>query len=255
MTYIDFHCHLDYKDFDKDRENIISEMNKKKIIALTNTTNREEYENTKKLFENHTNIVKVCPGLYPQEAEKISDDEFKKYLKFLEKNKNDFLVIGEVGLDRHHTTDPKLWHIQEQRFRKIIELAIKINKPLCIHTRKAEKEVLEIIEEYITKTGFKKFNLHCFCGKKNLINKIKELNIYCSIPLTVLNTESFKLLVSELSVCQLLVETDSPFLNPSKERNTPLNIPLIYEEIAKIKGYDKDEIKNIIYNNYRKLVM
>lgn len=254
MTYVDFHAHLDYKDFDIDREKLVSEMKKNNIIALTNTINFENYISTKKLFENYDNI-KVCPGLYPQEAEKISEEDFKKYLKLIEKEKNNFLVIGEVGLDHHHTTDPKLWEIQEKRFRSIIELAIKINKPLCIHTRKAEERVLEIIEEYITKTGFKKFNLHCFCGKKNLINKIKELNIYCSIPLTLLNTESFQILVKELSVRQLLVETDSPFLNPSKTRNSPLNVPQIYDKIAEIKGYDKDEIKNIIYNNYRKLVM
>jgi len=92
-------------------------------------------------------------------------------------------------------------------------------------------------------------------GKKNLINKIKELNIYCSIPVILLNNDSFKNLVKELPVRQLLVETDSPFLNPDKTRNSPLNIIKVYDKIAEIKGYDKDEIKNIIYNNYRKLVM
>lgn len=255
MAFIDFHCHLDSEDFDIDRENIILEMKKNHIIALTNTTNPQEYETTKKMFEKHSSVVKVCPGLYPQEAEKITDENFEKYLKLIQKNKNDIKVIGEVGLDRHHTTDPLLWQIQEKRFRAIIELAIKLNKPLCIHTRKAEKEVLDIIEEYVTKTGFRKFNLHCFMGKKNLISKIKELNIYCSIPVILLNNESFQNLVRELSVRQLLVETDSPFLNPDKTRNSPLNVPLVYAKIAEIKALDKDEIKNIIYNNYSKLVM
>lgn len=254
MAYIDFHCHLDYKDFDNDREKLIFEMKKNHIIALTNTTNQQEYLKAKELFQNYDNIY-VCPGLYPQEAEKMTDDKFEKYLKLIKKDKDKIKVIGEVGLDRHHTTDPQLWQIQEKRFRRIIELAIKINKPLCIHTRKAEKEVLDIIEEYVKKTGFTKFNLHCFMGKKNLINKIKELNIYCSIPLILLNNESFQNLVRELSVRQLLVETDSPFLNPDKTRNSPLNIPLIYAKIAEIKGYDKDEIKNIIYNSYMKLTM
>lgn len=61
--------------------------------------------------------------------------------------------------------------------------------------------------------------------------------------------------MDELPIRQLLVETDSPFLNPSKERNSPLNVPIIYEEIAKIKGLDKKEIENIIYRNYMKIIM
>ena len=92
-------------------------------------------------------------------------------------------------------------------------------------------------------------------GKKKLIKDIKELEIYCSIPLIVLNTQSFQDMVKELPISQLLVETDSPYLNPSRERNSPLNIPKIYEKIAQLKGYDTREVENIIYRNYRLLIL
>jgi len=254
MTKVDFHCHLDYKDFDKDREELVKQFEKENIIAITNTVSHENYFYTKELFKN-VKSVKVCPGLYPQEAEKITDKDFDKYISLIEKEKNNIVAIGEVGLDKYHTTDDKLFEIQVKRFKQLIDLAIKIDKPMCIHTRKAEKEIIDILREIIERTGFRKFNLHCFTGKKKLIKDIRELNIYCSIPLTILNTESFRILVEELKISQILVETDSPFLNPSKERNSPLNINLIYEEIAKIKGYDKKEIENIIFSNYMKLIM
>lgn len=254
MTFVDVHSHMDFEDFDNDRDEIIKEMKNNNIITLTNTTNQKNYEYTKELFKNSKNTVKVCPGLYPQDAEKINDKDFEKYLKYIKKENP--IAIGEVGLDKKWTENENLFQIQINRFRKLIELAIKIDRPIIIHTRKAEKEVLEIIREYKEKfPNYKKYVLHCFMGKKKLIKEINELKLYCSIPLIVLNTESFRILVNELAISQILVETDSPFLNPDKTRNSPLNIPRIYREIAQIKNLDKKEIENIIYRNYMRLVM
>lgn len=254
MVYIDTHAHLDWKSFDSDREQLVEEMKAKNIVTLTNTINYKNYLSTQKLFENYKEVVKVCPGLYPEDAQKISDEDFDAYLRFIKKEKDKFVLIGEVGLDKKYGDSEELFEKQVKRFRQIIELAIELDKPLSIHTRKAEIEVLNILREYVEKFNFSKFILHCFSGKKKLIKEIKELKIYCSIPLIVLNTQSFKILVEELPISKLLAETDSPFLNPSKERNSPLNIPQIYGEIANIKGLDKIEIENIIYRNYLKLV-
>lgn len=259
MVYIDVHCHLDWKSFDPDREELVDKMREQNILAISNTLNKENYLYTKSLFS-FTDRIHVCPGLYPQEAEKLSEVEFEDYLNYIESIKDEIVAIGEIGLDRHETkrgerleSGEERLEVQERRFRKLIELGIKLDKPLIIHTRKMEQRALEIIREYVEKYNFHKFNLHCFTGKKKLIKDIKELKIYCSIPLIVKNTESFRMLVENLAMSQILVETDSPFLNPSKERNTPLSVPLIYEEIASIKGYDRKEIENIIYRNYQKL--
>lgn len=254
MTYVDFHCHLDWKSFDSDRDKLISDMKKQNIIAVSNTLNRENFEYTKNLYKNYDN-VKVCPGLYPTDAVEINEREFTDYLEYIKSIKDEIIAIGEVGLDGKEITEPEQLELQEKRFRKLIELAIEIDKPLIIHTRKREQRTLEIIREYVEKNNFRKFNLHCFCGKKKLIKDIKELRIYCSIPLIVKNTQQFQTLVQELPTSQILVETDSPFLHPDKVRNSPLSVPLIYEEISKIKGYDKKEIENIIYRNFMKLTL
>lgn len=251
MKFVDVHCHLDFDRYGEDRFRIAKEMQERNIMCLTNTLNPKNYDDVKVMFKDYEN-VKVCPGLYPQDAEKISDEDFENYLKLIEKEKNKIVAIGEVGLDKHHTEDEKLFDLQVKRFKKLVELAIKIDKPMLIHTRKAEGIILDILREYVEKTGFRKFDLHCFMGKKKFIKDIKELNIYCSIPLIIKNTECFQILVKELPIRQLLVETDAPFLHPDKEINSPLNIPEIYDEIAKIKGYDKLEVQNMIFNNYMK---
>ena len=253
--FIDVHCHLDYDSYGEDIYDIISEMKDKNIVAWTNTVNPENYEKAKLKFKDYSETVKICAGLYPQDAEKISDLDFNNYIKKIKKEKNQIVALGEVGLDFHHSTEQSQFDQQEKRFRQLIELAIKLDKPMLIHARKAELKVLEILEEYVTKTGFKKFDLHCFMGKKKYIQKIKQLGIYCSIPAIVKTTESFQILVKELPMKQILVETDSPFLHPEKKQNSPLIIPEIYKEIAKIKGYNDFEIENIIYRNFTRFTL
>jgi TatD DNase family protein len=253
--FIDVHCHLDYDSYGENIYNIISEMKDKKIIAWTNTTCPENYQKAKLLFKNHSDTVKICAGLYPQDAEKISNQDFDDYVKLIKKEKNNIIALGEVGLDFHNSKEQHLFDIQEKRFRQLIELAIKLDKPMLIHARKAELRVLEILEEYVTKTGFRKFDLHCFMGKKKYIKKIIELKIYCSIPAILKTTESFQILVKELPMNQILVETDSPFLHPDRIQNSPLIIPEIYKQIAQIKGYNEYEIENIIYKNFTRFTL
>ncbi|NQZ85696.1 MAG: TatD family hydrolase [Nanoarchaeales archaeon] len=253
--FIDVHCHLDYDSYGEDIYNIISEMKEKNIIAWTNTTCPENYQKAKLKFKDYSDTVKICAGLYPQDAEKINDKDFNNYIKLIKKEKNQIVAIGEVGLDFHNSSEQTQFDIQEKRFRQLIELAIKLDKPMLIHARKAELKVLEILEEYVTKTGFRKFDLHCFMGKKKYIKKIIELKIYCSIPAILKTTESFQILVKELPMNQILVETDSPFLHPDRKQNSPLIIPDIYKQIAQIKGYNDFEIENIIYRNFTRFIL
>lgn len=251
--YVDIHAHLDFDSIVSQKDEMEQLMNQNNISAISNTLNFENYIKTKELYKNSTQI-KVIPGLYPTDAVTITQEDFQEYLQYLKDHQDEFIAIGEIGLDGKEVTDENELLVQEERFITMIELAIELDKPVIIHTRKRELRVLEIIEEFVKKTGFRKFNLHCFCGKKKLLSKIKELRIYCSIPLIILNTESFRFIVEELNISQLLVETDSPFLHPEKKINTPLEIPKIYEKIAEIKGYDLKEIENIIYRNYMKFI-
>ncbi|MFP4402337.1 MAG: TatD family hydrolase [Candidatus Nanoarchaeia archaeon] len=253
MTFVDIHAHLDFQSILEKKEEMLEKMKQNNIIALSNTMNYYNYIQTKEIYQD-SKQVHVIPGLYPSNAATINDDEMNQYLKYLKEHKDEFVAIGEVGLDAHESKDEHILQAQEKRFRQIIELAIELNKGLIIHTRKQEEKTLQIIEEYVEKTGFRKFDLHCFTGKKKFFEVIKRLRIYCSIPLVILNTQSFQLLVEALPIGQILVETDSPYLHPDKVTNTPVEIPRIYEKIAQLKGYDSQEVQHIIYKNYMNFI-
>ncbi len=139
---------------------------------------------------------------------------------------------------------------QKPAFIKMLELAKSLDIPAIIHSRKAEKEVVEILESL----NLKKVIMHCYTGNLKLAKKIQEHKWYFSIPPIINHSEQFKQLVREIPVSQLLTETDSPYLSHEKEkRNEPLNVQVSLQNIASLKGLDPEETKKLIFMNYRRI--
>jgi len=133
---------------------------------------------------------------------------------------------------------------------KIIKLSKKINKPLIIHSRKAESDIIDILEN----SDAKKVILHCFSGKLKLIKKAAELGYYFSVPTNVVRSSQFQKLVEMVDINQLLTETDSPYLSPYKNRrNEPAFIIETIKKIAEIKNISINETANNIFMNYQKV--
>ena len=142
--------------------------------------------------------------------------------------------------------------MQKEIFIKIIELPEKIKKPLILHTRKAEADVLEILESAKIKNAI----LHCFSGNMKLVNKAHDLGCYFSIPPVIARLEHFHSLVKLIPSTRLLTETDSPYLSPIKEkRNEPANVKKSVEEISKIKKIEYEEAEKIIFSNFQKIFL
>ncbi|MDO8509178.1 MAG: TatD family hydrolase [Nanoarchaeota archaeon] len=243
--YIDVHCHLDIcKDIDK----IIEEVRKKKIgIIISNgvkpSVNRKILELAKKYKE-----VKCSMGIYPIDALALSDGEIDEEIKFIRKNKDKVTAIGEVGID--YKEDSENWDRQKKIFRKFINLSIELNKPIIVHSRKAEKECIEILEEL----NAKKVVMHCFSGKFSLIERISRNGWFLSIPGNVNHSEQFQNIAKKIDIKNLLCETDAPYLHPLKERdNTPVNVIYSYKKIAELKNMKIKDVEKAIEKNYYRL--
>ena len=121
---------------------------------------------------------------------------------------------------------------------------------MIIHSRKAEKEVLDVLEEMHAK----KVILHCFTGKLKLVERAGKLGYTFSIPPIIHHAQQFQELVKKISITKLLTETDAPFLSPKKgERNEPAYVSITVQKIAEIKGMDVKEVEHSIYQNYQGL--
>ncbi|MBI3334252.1 TatD family hydrolase [Candidatus Pacearchaeota archaeon] len=246
--FIDVHCHLEMCE---DISKCIRNAEKKDVgIILTQGTSIETNRKALELAEKYDD-VKVCLGIYPIDSLKMSDDEIKNELDFIRKNADKIVAIGEVGMD--FKEDEKSWRRQEEIFGKFVKLSIELDKPIIVHSRKAEEKVIEVLED----EKAKKVIMHCFCGKKRLVERIVKNNWYLTIPTNVTYSTQFQDNAAAVPLNQLFCETDSPFLHPDKNvkewKNEPGNVIESYKKIAEIKGMKLEEVEKKIYENYEKL--
>lgn len=245
MKYIDVHCHLDFFK-DKEIKEIIEKCEKKKIKIIANGVNSDSNRKILEIYKKYPKI-KIALGLYPIDALKLSEKEINSEIEFIKKNKNNIIGIGEVGIDLKENQN---FEKQKTIFIKLIRLSKKINKPLIVHSRKAEKQVIEILE----KENAKKVIMHCFCGKKKLSSRIIENNWFFSIPTNIKNSQQFQELVKITPMNNLLCETDSPFLHPNKKfPNTSENVIECYKKISEIKNMSLKVVEEKIKNNYKRI--
>jgi len=242
--YIDVHCHLNILE---NVSEIVKTMKRKKVFAVAHGTdiksNREVLELSKK-FEN----VASALGIYPLEALSLSDKEIDDEIEFIRENNDKIVAIGEVGLDLKNP-DSNL-EKQKKAFQKFIDLAKELDKPIVVHSRKAELECIEMLES----SGIKKVVMHCFSGKLKLVDRIVSNGWYLSIPTCIKNTLHFGFIVERVPLENLFAETDSPYLHPDKEfPNEPGNVIESYKKISEIKKLLLAEIEKTLDNNYAKL--
>lgn len=262
MKYIDIHAHLDETAFDADREDVIARVANDTIVVC-NGVNPESNKKVLALAQKHPHI-KCALGAYPLEvASDVKDGYFppdhKKWdamqnIEWIQeqlKNKDtrDQIVgIGEVGLDLAWSDSLRG---QQEVFEEMCSLAIKKRLPVIVHSRKAEAECIDVM----TSLGVKKANMHCFCGSKKLVRTVEEQGWMLSIPPNVVRASQFQMMVENVSITQLLTETDAPYLSYKKgERNEPYNVRFAVKKIAQIKGLTEEEVKNNIFKNYMSLI-
>jgi TatD DNase family protein len=256
---IDVHCHLDFKGLKERIDEVVANAQKVGVkIIITSGINPE----TNRLaleYASKYDIVKASLGLYPIDALEREDSSFKAFdvdseLRFIEKNKDKFVCIGEIGLDLHSGKDIER---QKEVFGKVLELAKKLDKPVIIHSRKAEVEVLDMLEKY----EMKKVVMHCFTAKKSLVKRAYDNGYYFSIPPVIVRLQQFQQMVEMIDINHILTETDAPFLGPYKNEdgsfnvNEPANVTETVKKIALIKKMDEEEVKKNIWMNYQKLFL
>lgn len=250
-SLIDSHCHLYYEPFVNNLERTLKDCKKNNVTKLLSisvdlTTSKKNIELSKKFNEIFCTI-----GIHPNEAEKSSLDDIHD-LEFLYKSNKKILAIGEIGLDFFRNNNNEC---QTNFFEKQIELALKLNLPIIIHTRNAENETLDILKKY--KNNNLRFVIHCFSGSKNFANEIINLNGMISFSgiITFKNANELRDICKDIPLSNILIETDSPYLSPHPLRgktNHPANVKYVANEISIIKKVSIDYISKITSENFNK---
>jgi TatD DNase family protein len=240
---IDVHCHLEQKDYEKDRDEIIEKCKKELKAVITCCCHPDDFDLTMEMVEKYKNFVFATVSIHPEYIKEVNEEIVENFFKKIEENKEKIVGIGETGLD-FITKEPEWREKQKELFVKFIDLAKNLNLPLVIHARKAFKEAIEVLE----KSGARNVLMHFFT-QKDLLPKIIENGWSISVNTTLLSSKNIKKIVRDLKIEKIMTETDSPWLGPNGQRNDPRSIKLVVEEISRIKKIKIEEIDKITTQN------
>ena len=249
---IDSHCHLDHEPLFSNLSDILKRSKKiglKRILTIS--TNFESFERIKKIITKDP-IIYGSIGIHPHETtlNKIEVDFIVNNAKKIPK----IIGVGETGLDFYYDNSKKKDQIES--FLKHIEASLLLNYPLIVHSRSAENEIFEILNEYRNKDL--KILMHCFTGSKEFAKKLMNLNAYFSASgiITFKNSldlqDTFKMIDND----RILIETDSPFLAPIPlrgKKNEPSFLKYTLEKLSQLKSLSISELENITDKNFEKL--
>ena len=249
---IDSHCHLDHEPLFSDLSNVIQRSKDVGIEKLlTISTSFESFSRVKELIKRDEMIYGTI-GIHPHESSSdiITSNQIIENLK----ENSKIIGIGETGLDFYYNNSKKDKQIDS--FREHIEASIKTNIPLIVHSRDAEKETFDILNEY--KKEKIKILMHCFTGSKEFSEKLLNLNTYFSASgiITFKNSLDLQETFKSIPLDKILIETDSPFLAPVPKRgkkNEPSFIDYTAAKLATIKSISKEELVKKTTNNFNNL--
>jgi len=242
---VDVHAHLDDKAFKGDLELVVRRAEEAGVKAIINNgidplSNRKTLD-LARMFP----VIKPALGIFPTYAVKMKENDFKKELFFI--SKSNPVAIRQVGLDLHHLNSTEK---QAPLFQKFIRLSKDISVPIIVHTRKAENESIEILENEDAKNVI----LHCFSGSIELARRCEKNGWYFSIPPIIKTSKHFRELARNISITRLLTETDAPYLSPVRgQRNEPAFVRTAIKVIAEVKGLNESEVERNIFANFQRI--
>lgn len=247
LGVIDSHCHLDFKQFNKDRDLVMQRARDSGVTIMINSgvdnaTNRKSLE----LAAKH-DFIYATLGLSPNSLDNLSDADIQGLLDQIKENAGQAVGIGEAGLDYYRCKDPASRERQAKVFSQVIELARSLNLPLVIHSRDTEQKALDMVRD------LEKVVFHCYSGTLSTMKEATDLGFYISLATVLCRSPQHQVLAKNVSLDNLLVETDSPFLSPRHGRNEPSYVLDSVRLIAKIRGVEPQEIARITSENTRRI--
>lgn len=239
---LDSHCHLDDAKFDPDRDQVIQRAKASGVCAVVNIgTDNHSNAAAFKLSQSYPGYVYHTVGAHPEEADLFDEEHLAAVVS--QARETHPLAIGEIGLDYFHHSDPNK---QRHVFITMLELARELQKPVVIHNRDADEDMLTMLSEHAH--GLK-ILLHSYLSGPEFVEKYLQLNCYFGIggPLTFKGkrADPHRQAIKILPLERILLETDAPYLTPHPhrgKRNEPAYTRITAEKIAELKALDLAQV-------------
>jgi TatD DNase family protein len=250
---IDSHCHLDSKDFDADRDEVIQralDAGVERMVAI----GTGDLEVGIRLAEKYPCFCATV-GVHPHDASKATEEDFRRLDELLAHPK--VVAVGEIGLDYHYDFAPR--DVQKAVFIRQMEIAAARKKPIVIHTREAWDDTFAALGG----TGLQPVCsgiMHCFSGGPHEAQRALDLGFYLSFGgiVTYAKALDVQAAAKMTPLDRLLIETDAPYLAPVPrrgKRNEPAFVTHTARKLAELRGVTFEEIARATTGNARGLLL
>jgi len=254
VKLVDSHCHLDDKQFDPDRNEVIERAlaaGVERMMAIGTGNGPPDLEAALRLAREHCFIFATV-GVHPHDAAKATPETFAALEALAAEAK--VLAIGEIGLDYHYDFSPR--DVQRDVFVEQLKLAGRAGKPIVIHTREAWDDTLQALREHWSGSGI----IHCFGGGPTEARQALDLGFYLSFGgvLTFPKADAVRDAARLTPEDRLLVETDAPYLAPVPKRgkrNEPAFMVETARRLAEVRGTTPDRIAEVTTENFERLML
>ena len=248
---IDTHAHLQMKDYDNDRDEVIDRAAEAGVHYIINVgLNLPSSRQAVKLAEEHENLY-AAAGVHPHDA-KLLDAKTLDALRDLAGHPK-VVAIGEMGLDYYRDLSPR--PVQRSAFEKQLCLAEEVGLPVIVHNRDAHADTLEILQRHADRV---RGVMHCFSGDEDFADNCIQMGLYISFagPVTYRKSYQLREVAAHVQWDKFFVETDCPYLAPQfrrGKRNEPSYVKAVAKKIAEIRRTTFPEIARITTANVKAL--
>ena len=254
MLIFESHAHYDDRQFDPDREELLSSMEENGIGKIINVgSDLAACKRTLDLMRQYPFVFGAL-GIHPSDIGDLSEESYEwiKSSAVLPK----IVAIGEIGLDYYWEKAPEVQSRQRYWFCRQMELARELALPVIIHSRDAAEDTLTLMKgihaEQIPGV------IHCFSYSPEMAEEYVKMGYYIGIGgvVTFKNSRKLKETAAHIPLERILLETDCPYLSPEPnrgKRNSSLNLPYVAKEIAALRGITEEEVIKATYENAMRL--
>jgi TatD DNase family protein len=249
MQLVDTHCHLDLSQYKDDVEDVVKraeEAGVERIICPGISV--ASSEKCVSLAGKYPSVF-AAVGVHPHDADKVTEEDIPK-IRDIALTSDKVIAIGEVGLDYFKGySDPEN---QKKLFRKSVILAKELDLPLILHSRNADKDLLDIIKgtDHFTLKGV----IHCFSGDIEFLEKVLETDLYISFTgnITFEKAANLREMIKHVPLERLLLETDAPYIAPVPvrgKRNEPAYVKYLLDVYTEVYGLTAEDVARITAHN------
>ncbi len=249
MQLFDTHAHLDSEQLQTHLDEILSLADDGSMRINAIGTDPQSSYRCLELAKKHDNVF-AAVGLHPNGCAKFDESHWKAILEIVDDPH--VVAIGETGLDKYWDDCP--FEVQLKWFERHIDLSFEKNKPLVIHTRDCEQEMIETLES-LARDGRIIGIMHSFVGSADTARRCLDLGMYISFAGMVTFKKSLELreVATFIPDDRILIETDSPYLSPhplrSKRPNLPARVEHTAECIANVRGVSVEDFAKQTFEN------